>query len=129
MRKRALVLRYASMGDAIQASSPISELHDAGYEVTLLTSEEGEEVLRHDPHISHIRVMEPTESQGDYGLWLKEVEAGYDHIANLTGCVEGELATEPMNRNYYLPIQVRREIYGSVNYVERQHTLAQIPYT
>lgn len=126
--KRAVVLRYASIGDAIQASSPIAELYDSGYAVDVVTSEDGENVLRHDPHISKITSITPTVNEGDYRDWVEKHTKGYDLVANLTACVEGELATEPVNRNYYLPTKVRRDIYGRVNYVARQHVLAQVPY-
>ena len=125
---KALVIRYASIGDAIQASSPIAELHDLGYDVHLLTSKEGEETLRHDPNISSFEVVAPTTIDGDYGDWLESISNGYNLICNLTYSVEGELATEPINRNYYLPDQVRRNILGTINYVQRQHKLCQVPF-
>jgi len=125
---RAIVIRYASIGDALQASSPIAELHDAGYEVDLLTSPIGEEVLRHDPHIARIDTGPPKIRDNDYGQYLAETTAGYDLVANLNYSVEGEIALEPINRNYYLPHPVRKSIYGTMNYVERQHLLSQVPF-
>jgi ADP-heptose:LPS heptosyltransferase len=127
-KPRAVVLRWASIGDAIQVSSPIAELHDAGYHVTLVTSKDGETVLRHDPNIDVIDTSKGGAADGNYGKWMDGLCEGFDHVCNLNYAVEGEIAAEPMNPNYYWPEHARRSILGSVNYVERQHMLAGVPY-
>lgn len=126
----AVVLRYASIGDAIQAASPIAELKAQGFTVDVVTSEIGEIVLRHDPNINEIKVIEPlaSEQDEDYKAWLTRLTGGYDRVCNLIYSTEGELATEPVNRNYYLPDEVRRSLYGTINYVERQHLLSQVRF-
>lgn len=123
------MIRCGSFGDGLQASSPIAELKRAGYRVTVMCSAQIEQVLRHDPNIDEFIIQPAIWDKGDYHAWLKTIEAEYDHIANLSEAVEGDLAAQPIYYNYYRPLKVRQATLGTVNYVEHGHALAGVPFT
>lgn len=128
-RKRALVVRYGAIGDAIVAASTFPGLQAQGYHVTVSCNPTTEEVLRHDPHVDGWAVQGkdfvPNEMLGPYWSALRE---RYDHIVNLSESVEGLLLTLPGRLNHSYSDDARRAIYGETNYLEHTHNIAAVPH-
>jgi ADP-heptose:LPS heptosyltransferase len=128
-RERALIIRYGAIGDALIAASVLPGLKAQGYHITFMCHPGTETVLRHDPHIDEwcVQVADfvPNEVLGPYWSMLQE---RYDKIINLCESVEGVLLALPGRLNHSYSDEARRKICGHVNYLERTHDLAGVPY-
>lgn len=126
--KRCAVVRYGAYGDALWASSILPHLKAEGYHVTVYTSTQGEEVLRHDPHIDElVQVF-------DYQIPNTEILAfhmyeseKYDRWISLIGSVETRLLPTTLEAPFYWPDEVRRKFMDQ-NYLEAVHDFAGVPY-
>lgn len=125
--KRAAVLRYGAIGDAIQASSILPGLKAQGYHVTFYCTPRTEEVLRNDPHIDDFFIQDtdqvPNQLLGEF--WDNE-RAKYDKFINLSESVEGHLLGLPGRPNHSWPHSVRCK-HMDANYFEFAHDLAEVP--
>jgi predicted SAM-dependent methyltransferase/ADP-heptose:LPS heptosyltransferase len=125
--KRAGIVRMGGNGDALWAASAAAHLHDAGYEVTVYCAENGEEVLRHDPHIAHIRTLPQGILTDDESIEFWAICATkFDRWVNLHGSVEGRLLPHQSEHAFYLPHHVRHRLMNH-NYVDMVHTYAELP--
>ena len=128
-KKRALVIRYGAIGDAVVAASILPGLQKQGYHVTFNCREAIRDVLRHDPHIDDWLIQEtdfvPNDMLGPYWHALSE---RYDRIVNLSESVEGLLLALPGRLNHAYSDEARRAIYGHVNYWEHTHNIAAVPH-
>lgn len=128
-KQRCLVIRYGAIGDAVQTASVLKALHKQGFFVTLNCKPETRDVLRYDPHVDEWLIQAtdyvPNPQLGAYWLSLEE---RYDKIVNLCESVEGTLLTMPGRLTHAYPDETRRKLYGSVNYVERMHDIAGVPF-
>jgi len=125
--KRAAVVRYGAYGDALWASSLFPQLKADGYHLTVYTQEAGEEVLRHDPHVDRIIIV-PNLSLVDMVLhWLHE-KPKYDRFINLTHSVEGMMLPALQDPAFHWSDEARRVMWSGVNYLERVHEVADLPY-
>lgn len=126
-KKRCLVIRYGAIGDAIMASSVLPALKAQGYHVTVNCKPATRDVLRHDPHIDEWLLQDtdfvPNLSLGAYWMSLEE---RYDRIVNLCESVETTLLTCPGNLRHAYPDDVRRSLFGGVNYLDRTHEIAGV---
>lgn len=52
----------------------------------------------------------------------------FDLCINLSESIEGALLTLPGRLTHDYPLGVRQRLYGSVNYLERTHDIAGVPY-
>lgn len=130
-KKRCLVIRYGAIGDMILMASVLPELKKQGYHVTVNTAPNGYEILKHDPHIDEWIVQAkdyvPNQELGPYWQQLK-FEGRYDKIINLCESIEGGLLTLPGRLQHDYPDDSRRKLFSTVNYMERTHDIAQVPY-
>ncbi len=128
--KTAAVVRYGAYGDALWASSVLPQLKAQGYHVTVYTQEAGEELLRSDPHVDRIIVHSEylTPVAGEMqAYWLHE-RPKYDLFINLTHSVEGQMLPKVDDPGFHWPDEVRRAMWSRVNYLERVHAVAGLPY-
>jgi ADP-heptose:LPS heptosyltransferase/predicted SAM-dependent methyltransferase len=128
-KKRCLVIRYGAIGDLIQTASVLPLLKAQGYHITVNTTPFGAEIMRHDPHIDEFLLQDkdqvPNEELGDY---FASLEARYDRIVNFTESVEGALLAMPKRAIHRYSYEARRRVVGKVNYLERMHDIADVPY-
>jgi len=128
-RKRALVIRYGAIGDAVVCASILGPLKKQGYHVTLNTQPRIEEVLRHDPNIDEWLLQAtdfvPNQHLGPYWAGLAE---RYDHVVNLSESVEGLMLGLPGRLNHSYSDGARKRIYDSINYLEHTHNIADVPH-
>lgn len=116
--KTAGLVRLGGNGDALWAGSVAAELHAQGYQVTAYVGKNGEEVLRHDPHIARI-VQLPSGLLSDEELidfWAHEGPK-YDRWINLIGSVEGRLLPHQSHQDFYMPQALRHKLMN-VNYLD-----------
>lgn len=127
--KKAAVVRYGAFGDALWASSLFPALKAQGYHVTVYTQEAGEEALRHDPHVDRIIVhseyLLPATDMQIY--WLHE-RPKYDRWINLVHTVEATMLPALQDPAFLWEDDVRRQLWSNVNYIERVHQIAQMPF-
>lgn len=126
--KRCLVIRWGAVGDAIQASSLFPQLKKDGWQVWVDVNEMGEQVLRHDPHLSGILVSPmgriPADKLTDH---VTHRALGFQRLIMLNDMTEGALIKQPDRVDYYWPDAVRRR-ECAVNYVEYLHRVADVSY-
>jgi ADP-heptose:LPS heptosyltransferase/predicted SAM-dependent methyltransferase len=128
-QKRALVIRYGGIGDMIMMASVLPQLKAQGFFVTVNCKTDTDVVVRHDPHIDEFIVQErdfvPNHELGPYWAALGK---RYDKVVNLCESIEGSLLAlgERLQSGY--PVECRRKMFGSVNYVERAHDIAGVPF-
>jgi ADP-heptose:LPS heptosyltransferase/predicted SAM-dependent methyltransferase len=129
-KKRALVIRYGAIGDALMVASVLPELRKQGYFVTFQCAPKTYDVLKHDPHIDEWFVQEenfvPNVELGPYWKQL-ELEGRWDRIINLCESIEGGLLALPDRLQHNYPPETRRKLFG-VNYLERTHDIAGVPH-
>lgn len=126
--KTAAVIRYAAIGDAIQASSVLPWLKENGYHVTFYCQAgAGHEVLLHDPHIDRFIVQGKDQIPPAFlqEFW-DHTKKKYDKWINLCESVEGTLLAVPGRPNHEWPNEVRAK-YQDRNYLEWTHEIAQVP--
>ena len=126
-RKSAGVVRLGGNGDALWAASVAANLHEQGYAVTAYVGKNGEEVLRHDPHIARI-VQLPEGILSDLELiefWVHQA-VKYDKWVNLQGSVEHRLLPHQSEDAFYLPQALRHQLMDE-NYLDMVHDYAEVP--
>ena len=128
-KKRCLVCRFGAIGDQIVASSILPGLQKQGYHVTYMSTPDAQQVLLHDPHIDEWWIQEkdfvPNQQLGPY--WASVAER-FDRVINLSESIEGALLTLPGRLTHDYPLEVRQKLYAGVNYLERTHDIAGVPY-
>lgn len=128
-KKRALVVRYAAIGDAFLAASILPLLQKQGYHVTFNTKPEVQSLLKHDPHIDEWLIQGqdfvPNNFLGPYWTALAK---RYDHVINLSESIEGLLLSLPGRLNHSYSDDARRALYDHVNYLEHTHNIAAVPH-
>lgn len=126
--KRCLVIRWGAVGDAIQASSLFPQLKEDGWQVWVDVNEMGEQVLRHDPHLSGIMVTPLGRiPEGKLTEHVTHRALGFQRLIMLNDMTEGALIKQPDRVDYYWPDAVRRRECG-FNYVEYLHRVADVSY-
>ena len=125
--KTAGMVRLGGNGDALWAASVAANLHEQGYAVTTYVGKNGEEVLRHDPHIERI-VQLPEGILDDAELlsfWAHEAPK-YDKWVNLQCSVEKRLLPHQTDDSFYLPHALRHKLMD-LNYLDMVHDYADVP--
>lgn len=126
--KRVLVFRVGAHGDAIQASSLFPVLKAQGWKIAFDTSQQGEEAVRHDPHLDIIMVTQREFlKEADWKDHINRRAHGFHRCIILNEATEGALLKMPDRLDFYWPDAVRRKLCN-VNYVEFLHTVADVPF-
>jgi predicted SAM-dependent methyltransferase/ADP-heptose:LPS heptosyltransferase len=125
--KTAGIVRIGGNGDALWAASVAAHLHEQGYSVTAYVAQNGEEVLRYDPHFAAITVL-PQGILSDDELieyWAHEA-VKFDKWVNLIGSVETRLLPHQSGQDFYLPAPVRHKLMNH-NYLDMVHAYSELP--
>jgi ADP-heptose:LPS heptosyltransferase/predicted SAM-dependent methyltransferase len=126
--KTAAVVRSGNFGDALWAGSVCAGLKREGYHVTAYVEAMGEEVLRHDPNIDRIIVLDRHAIPlGEWAKFFKHEKPRYTRWVNLIQTGEVELLKTADQASFYWPAAVRRALCDR-NYVELMHDVAGVPY-
>ena len=126
--KTAALVRSGNFGDALWASSVAAGLKREGYHVTAYVEPAGEAVLRHDPNIDRLIVLDRMALPlGEWGKYFEHEKKRYDRWINLIQTGEVELLKTPDQASFYWPADVRRRLCDH-NYVELMHEVAGVPY-
>lgn len=126
--KTLALVRLGAFGDALWLSSVLPALKAQGYHITVYTQDQGELVLRHDPHVDRIITM-PDYLFTEINLvayWLHE-QTKYDRFINLVGSVESRLLPTPKDFEFYWSDEVRQRVMN-VNYLQTVHDWCGVPY-
>lgn len=128
-QKRVCVVRYGGIGDILQAATLCPGLKEQGYHVTLMTTPNGEAMLRGNPSIDAYVIQDqdqvPNEELGPYwSTWAKK----FDKFVNLCESIEGTLLALPNRVNHAWSLDARQRILGTVSYYERLADMAGVPY-
>jgi ADP-heptose:LPS heptosyltransferase len=123
--QRLLVIRYGGFGDALQAASILPSLKSQGWNITWDASEQGYEVLRHDPCLDQLLVT-PRGSVPEAELpeYWNARSNGFHRAINLCESVENALLMTPSRIEFYHDDAARRRLFGHRSYVEHIHTIA-----
>jgi len=124
--KTAGLVRLGGNGDALWAGSVAANLHGQGYTVTAYVGTNGEEVLRHDPHIARLVTL-PSNILTDEDLlnfWAHEAPK-YDKWVNLIGSVETRLLPHQSDQFFYAPAALRHRLCNH-NYLDAVNAYAEI---
>lgn len=119
MLKTVCVVRYGAYGDIIMMTPLLRVLKEDGYHVTVNCSPQGNEMLRHNPHVDKIVIHErdsvPRETLDEY--WA-EMAKGYDKFINLSESIEGSLL-KIEGREDFNWSDAKRHAECDVNYYDR----------
>ena len=127
MARRCVVFRGGGYGDLLIAASTFPHLAAAGYALTLVTSAKGEEVMRHDPHLSAIAIVDvlTMNAVARRELWAA-LEDKCDKFINFSEALEGELLATQLQPKFWWPHALRHaRMNGS--YLELAHDVAGVP--
>jgi ADP-heptose:LPS heptosyltransferase/predicted SAM-dependent methyltransferase len=128
------VVRLGAYGDALWTSTLLPQWKAEGWHITIYVQPQGEEVLRHDPHIDRI-ICQPhglfefgdgSIAMWQTGYWLHEARK-YDRFIQTIGAVERQLLPQPNEADFYLPDEQRRRLMNR-NYVEALHERVGLPF-
>lgn len=126
--KTAAIVRSGNFGDALWASSVAAGLKREGYHVTAYVEPAGEEVLRHDPNVDRIIVLDRLAMPlAEWGRYFKHEKPRYTRWVNLIQTGEVELLKTADQASFYWPAELRRRLCDR-NYVELMHEVADVPY-
>lgn len=126
--KTAAVVRSGNFGDALWASSIAAGLKREGFHVTAYVEAMGEEVLRHDPNVDRIIVLDRAVIPlGEWGRFFEHEKKRYTRWINLIQTGEVELLKTAEQAAFYWPPETRRVLCNR-NYVEFMHEVAGVPY-
>ncbi len=140
--KSVCVVRYGGMGDMIQVSSLFPLFKEQGYRVCVNVSERGKEILESDPNVDELIVQETDQVPNDRltPFW-DNLKKCFDKFVQLSESIEGSLLLTPereelirgekvlvkSSKDYNLSKEEIHKKYN-VNYMERTHDIAGLPY-
>jgi ADP-heptose:LPS heptosyltransferase len=125
---RVLIIRYGGFGDALQAASILPHLKSAGVHITMDLSEQGAEVLKHDPCIDQVLITpRGSVAAADLPRYWEARANGFDRVINLTESVECSLLTTPNRLEFYHDDAARRRLFSDRSYLEHIHCIAGVP--
>ena len=116
---KVLVTRYGAFGDCICITPAIKRLKELGHYIVLNTTERGEEVFRHCPHIDEFIIHDkdtPLDDLSEHWEKLKE-QVKPDIFINFSESLECNCALHPINPEYIYPKQ-ERYARGNQNYYD-----------
>lgn len=126
--KGACVVRLGGMGDMIQASNVLPALKRAGYHVTFMTTPQGQDILKNDPHIDAWYIQDTDQvPNNSLGLYWDYHRVKYDLFVNLSMSVEGRLLVMGGDIRRHWP---KEAIHAecNVNYMEFMNKLAGMEF-
>ena len=126
-QKKALVIRYGGIGDAIIATPVLRALKQEGYHVTFNTSDNGMEIAKHNPNVDQFLYQAMDEvPNAELEAYWKILSKGYDRVVNLSGTLEEALLAVKGSPEYGLSDDERRAKFGNINYYDHAMKVAGI---
>jgi len=123
---KILVSRLGGIGDCLIITPLIRYLKSRGDEVYLVTSEQGGEIFKNNPHITKMKIHErdsiPNDALGDYFESIRQAWECDEHIG-LSESIEVNVALYPSSPRYKYPLYERRELCDK-NYYEETFRFA-----
>lgn len=117
---KILIVRIGAFGDAVITTPLVRHLAQQGNEIVYLGSEQSEQVLRHNPHISkfilHKRDSITNDKLGEYFAEIAK-DNGCDRIIDLCESIEVRLALAADHPQWNWP-KDERKAYANLNYYE-----------
>lgn len=124
---RILIVRLGGIGDCLIVTPLIKYLYEQGNEIYFLTSEQGMEIYKNNPHITklhlHPKNSIPNEALGDYFESFKQ-SWECDKIIDLCESIEVNLALYPSSPRYKYTKQEKYALCDK-NYYEETFKIAQ----
>lgn len=125
--KTACVVRFGGFGDMIQAACVFPQLKAQGFEITVMTTERGQEILEHDPNVDKFIIQDddqvPNMELGPYWNYWREK---FDRFINLSMSIEGACLIIPDDfRTHWTKQSIHR--FCNHNYLEVQSDVAGVP--
>lgn len=140
--KTVCIVRYGAWGDIIIASSIFSRYKEMGYRVCVNVTERGMDIIRSDPNVDEI-ILQKTDQIPNTRLtdYWKVMSECFDIFIQLSESIEqtlllmprhtvkisGEEVVVSANPNYTKDKDFIHNLCN-VNYLERTHDIAKIPY-
>jgi len=124
---KLLIIRMGAFGDMLIITPVIRFFKNRGYEIHVLTSERGQQILKNNPNIHTLHFM-PTDNRSDDQLhkewdeWEKKI--GADKVINFTESIEVNLAIHPRSPRYNWT-KSERKVFADRNYYEESFEWAQ----
>lgn len=140
--KTVCIVRYGAWGDMIIASSLFPWFKERGYKVCVNVSDRGFDIVKSDPNVDEIMVQQtdqiPNTRLSEYWELMSKC---FDKFVQLSESIEQTLLLMPRhsvmidgkkafieaNPNYYKDKAFIHNLCN-VNYLERTHDLAGVPY-
>ena len=127
-KKTVCLSRYGGFGDMIQMSSLLPGLKEQGYSITVNTTPQGYDIIKHDPFIDAVFLQEHGQVPNhELGFFWDKLAKCFDKFVMLSESVEGALLALPERRAAGWHPDFRRMIMGTVDYLEATHAIAEVP--
>ena len=141
--KTACVVRYGGFGDMLQVASILPLLKEQGYRVCVNVTERGEDICKSDPSIDEILVQRTDQISIDrLTEYWEKLSPCFDKFVQLSESIEGSLllvgdrieklngvkTKVPGNPNFYSLTKEEVHEMCNINYMERIHDIAGVPY-
>lgn len=126
---RYLVVRLGAYGDNLIVSPLLSHLKKVGHEVYVLTSEQGQEIFKHNPNIDKlIQHKRDSIPNSELGKYFESVKQAYecDKLLDLCESIEMKLALHPLDPKYNWTKQ-ERKVLCNKNYYDFTFEQAGFP--
>jgi ADP-heptose:LPS heptosyltransferase len=98
--------RQGAFGDCVIVTPVIRYFHNQGHEVYIVSSDRGEQVLRHNPHVTKLIELKKdeyvNEALGEHIQWLKR-KYHCDRVIDLSESIEVKLSMHPHYPEYKRP--------------------------
>lgn len=126
--KRACVVRYGGFGDMLQVASILPQLKRQGFEVTVMTTPKGQDILRHDPHVDRWFIQDDDQVPNpELGAYWDFWRPRFDRWINLTMSMEGSLLVVPSDFRSHWPKEAIHA-FCDHNYMEVTAKIAAVPF-
>ena len=128
---KIFISRLGGIGDCIIVTPLIRYLKQRGDEVYMLTSEQGMEIFKNNPHITKLHLHEkdsiPNKVLDDYFESIRQAWECDKHIG-LSESIEVNVALYPSSPRYKYPLYERKELCDK-NYYEATFVFANLKNT
>ena len=126
---KILVVRIAAFGDGVITTPLVRHLHKQGNEIFYLGSEQTEQIMRHNPHVSkfiyHERDSIENDKLGEYFAKIAN-DNECERIIDLCESIEVRLALAADHPHWNWP-KAERKAYANLNYYEYTFEHAKEP--
>ena len=126
---KILVVRIAAFGDGVITTPLVRHLHQQGNEIFYLGSEQTEQIMRHNPHVSkfifHEKDSIANDKLGEYFSGIAK-DNGCERIIDLCESIEVRLALSIDHPHWNWPKEERKS-YANINYYEYTFAHAKEP--